>query len=77
MTKKGPFFFSFFAAGSLSLAAKYAKQHAGPVIFCKQLECRACDAIRMAREEDSDCWPRIMTNSLQRALSNTDIGGLY
>ena len=32
---------------------------------------------RYRSQEDSDCWPRIMTKSLQRALSNTDIGGLY
>ena len=47
---------------------EYDKQDATAVIYCDKYKCKAQRGIRLARKDEPECWPGIITNSLWRAL---------
>jgi hypothetical protein len=48
--------------------SEYDKQYAAAVIYCDKYKCKAQRGIRLARKDEPECWPGIITNSLWRAL---------
>jgi hypothetical protein len=52
----------------VAVDSEYEKHHAAAVMYCDKFKCKADRGIRLAREEDPECWPGIITNSLWRAL---------
>ena len=58
----------------VAVDSEYDKQHATAVSYCEKYKCKAQRGIRLARKDEPECWPGIITNSLWRVLIIRTLG---